>query len=33
MAKISVQLYSCKDATKEDFIGTLKNCRDRLSGC
>lgn len=24
MAKISVQLYSCKDATKEDFLGTLK---------
>ena len=24
MAKISVQLYSVKDATKEDFIGTLK---------
>lgn len=28
MAKISVQLYSCKDATKDDFIGTLKKIAD-----
>lgn len=24
MSKISVQLYSCKDATKTDFVGTLE---------
>ena len=24
MSKISVQLYSCKDATAVDFVGTLE---------